>query len=154
MRAACLSLPCLLLCKLCLATPSYFSSVANQVLRLKGDARFGSDLSVSAVAELEKQAKRVLGADSANELNISAVRDLSDPDLLRLVLLAVQGNFTTAAASGWQRPCSLVVDPRSGLFAVEDPPALATLAQKVVLMLLVAVQFKLWVDEARAHATK
>jgi hypothetical protein len=144
----------LLLCEFCAATPSYFPSVANQVLRLKGDARFGADLGVKAVAELEKQAKRVMGADPSAELNMTVARELSDPELLRLVLLAVLGNFTSAASSDWQRPCSLVVDPRSGLFALEDPPALASLAQRVVLMLLVAVQFKLWVDEARAHLTK
>lgn len=144
----------LLLCVSCAGAPSYFPVVANQVLRLRGDARFGTDLSVKAVAELEKQAKRLMGADPSLELNMTALRELSDPELLRLVLLAVLGNFTSAAASDWHRPCSIVVDPRSGLFAQEDPPALASLAQKVVLMLLVAVQFKLWVDETRGVASK
>jgi hypothetical protein len=59
--------------------------------------------------------------------------------------------ITSAAGSGWQRPCSLAVDPRTGLVSLEDAPALASLAQKVVLMLLVAVQFKQWVEEVRAQ---
>jgi hypothetical protein len=44
-----------------------------------------------------------------------------------------------------------VVDPRTGLVALEEPPALASLAQKVVLMLLVAVQFKRWVEDTRTQ---
>lgn len=133
------------------ATPSYFATVANQVLRIKGDARFSSDLSVKAVTELEQQVKRLLGTDPSLDLNVSAVRALPDPELLRLLLLSVMGNYTSSAANDWQRPCSIVVDPRSGLLTLQDPPALASLAMKVVMMLLVAVQFKAWVDEERRN---
>jgi hypothetical protein len=90
-----------------------------------------------------------MGADPASDLNVSALRDKPDPELLRVLFLAVLGNFTTAAASAWQQPCSLVVDPRTGLVALQEPPALASLAQKVVLMLLVALQLKQFVDEVR-----
>ena len=133
------------------AAPAYFASVANQALKLKGGASIGPDLSLRAVVELEQQVKRVMGADPALELNVSALRDRSDPELLRVLFLAVLGNFTSGAGSNWQQPCSLVVDPRTGLVALEDTPALASLAQKVVLMLLVAVQFKQWVEEVRAQ---
>ncbi len=96
--------------------------------------------------------KRVMAADPGADLNVSALRDRPDPELLRVLLLAVLGNFTTGAAGGgWERPCNLVVDPRTGLVALEEPPALASLAQRVVLMLLVAVQFKQWAEEVRAR---
>ncbi len=91
-----------------------------------------------------------MGADPAADLNVSALRDRPDPELLRVLLLAVLGNFTSSAANAWERPCGLVVDPRTGLVALEEPPALASLAQKVVLLLLVAVQFKQWADDVRA----
>ena len=149
------AVPLLLALLLCLppacATPAYFAAVANQALRLKGGAALGPDLSVRAVTELEVQVKRVLGADPAQELNVSALRDQDDPELLRILFLAVLGNFTSGAGSGWQRPCALAVDPRTGLVALEESPALASLAQKVVLMLLVAVQFKRWVEDVRAR---
>lgn len=138
----------------CRATPAYFASVANQALRLKGGAALGPDLTVQAVGALEQQVKRVLGDDSSLPLNVSSLRARSDPELLRVLLLAVLGNFTSAAGDGWQRPCGLVVDPRTGLVALEDTPALASLAQKVVLILLVAVQFKQWVEEVRAKRTE
>jgi hypothetical protein len=92
-----------------------------------------------------------MGADPAQELNVSALRGRDDPELLRILFLAVLGNFTSGAGDAWERPCGLVVDPRTGLVALEERPALASLAQKVVLMLLVAVQFKRWVEEVRAR---
>ena len=121
-------------------TPEYFTSVANQVLRLQGGALLGGDMHVHAVAELEQHAKRVMGADPALDLNVSALRDRPDPELLRLLLLAVLGNFTSAAAPEWNQPCRLVVDPQSGRIALQDSPPTASMALKVVVVLLVAVQ--------------
>ena len=136
------------------STPAYFASVANQALRLRGGPALGPDLSVQAVLELEQQVKRVMGADPALDLDVGSLRDRPDPELLRLLFLAVLGNFTSGASSGWERPCSLVVDTRTGLVGQEDKPALASLAQKVVLMMLVAVQFKRWVEEVRAKQSE
>lgn len=45
----------LLLVAPALPTPSYFASVANQALRLRGGAALGPDLSVQAVKMLEVQ---------------------------------------------------------------------------------------------------
>ena len=132
------------------ATPAYFASVANQALKFRGGAVLGPDLGVQAVGELEQQVKRVMGADPSLPLNVSLLRAREDPELLRVLFLAVLGNFTSGAGAAWQQPCRLVVDPRTGLVGLEDAPALASLAQKVVLMLLVAVQFKQWVEEVRA----
>jgi hypothetical protein len=135
------------------ATPSYFGTVANQALRLKGGAVFGPDLNLRAISELEQQVKRVMGADPASALNISALRERPDPELLRILFLAVLGNFTSAV-SGGQPPCRLVIDTHTGLVSLEDSPALASLALQVVLMLLVAVQFKQWVEEVRSQRNK
>ncbi len=132
------------------ATPAYFASVANQALRLKGGASFGGDLSVRAALELEQQVKRVMGADPALDLNVSALRGRPNTELLRILFLAVLGNFTSAAGAGWHQPCSLVVSPETGLVALHEPAPLASLAQKAVVVLLIAVQVRQWVLEARA----
>lgn len=131
------------------ATPDYFVDVANQALRLDGGPLFGRDLSIRAISGLEQQVKRILGTDPALDLNVSAMRELPDPELLRILFLAVLGNFTSAAGSEWQQPCSLVVDTKSGLVRLRDTPAVASLALKIVVALLVAVQFKKWVAEIR-----
>jgi hypothetical protein len=133
-----------------LATPDYFAEEANRALRLDGGAVFGRDLSISAVAALEQQVKRVMGADPSLDLNVSAVRDLSDQALLRILFLAILGNYTSAAAEEWQQPCRLVVDPKNGAIRLQDPPPVASLALKIVVALLVAVQFKKWVAEFHA----
>lgn len=135
------------------ATPAYFATVANQALRFQGRARLiegGRDPDVRAITELERQVKRVMGADPASELNVSALRDKPDPELLRILLLALLGNFTTAAGGAWNRPCDLVVDPENGRVVLQNAPPLESLALKVVLVLLVAVQIRQWVSESIA----
>lgn len=133
----------------CEGAPAYFANVANQVLRLEGGPLLGEG-SLRALSGLEQQVKRILGADPALDLNVSSVRELQDPDLLRILFLAVLGNFTSAAAADWQQPCQLVVDTHSGLVQVRDTLPVASLALKVVVTLLVAVQFKQWVSDVRA----
>lgn len=131
----------------CSAAPAYFSTVANQVLRMQGGSRLGGDLNVHAIYQLEQQVKRIMGSDPSQGLNVSALRDAPDTELLRVLFLAVLGNFTSAAAADWNRPCSLVVNPMTGLVQTENPPQTETLALKVVLVLLVAVQLRQWVTE-------
>jgi hypothetical protein len=131
------------------AAPEYFASVANQALRLQGGPLLGGDMRVEAVLTLEQQVKRVMGADPALDLNVSALRDRPDPELLRILLLAVLGNYTSAAAPDWNRPCSLVVDPHTGLVALHDRPPAVSLSLKVVVVLLVAVQLQRKLAEAR-----
>ena len=134
-----------------LATPAYFSTVANQALRLQGGARLGGDLNVRAVLELEQQVKRVMGGDPAGELNVSALRDRPDTELLRILFLAVLGNFTSAASTEWNQPCRLAVNPETGLVGVVEPPPLASLALKVVLVILIAVQVRQWITDTRSQ---
>jgi hypothetical protein len=132
------------------AAPEYFASVANQALRLRGGALLGGDLHVRAVAELEQQVKRVMGADPGLELNVTALRDRPDTELLRILFLAVLGNYTSAASQDWNRPCSLVVDPMTGLVRLQEPAPMETLALKIVLVLLVAVQARQTFYEIRS----
>jgi hypothetical protein len=140
----------------CVATPPYFSTVANQVLRMKGGSRLGdsgpSDLNLRAVKALEQQVKRVLAGDPSTPLNISTLRDRPDTELLRILFLAMLGNYTSAAAAEWNRPCSLEIDPETGRITPSDSAPLASLALKVILVLLVAVQLKRWVQETRLFA--
>ena len=95
MRALVVVLPLLLLAG-ARAAPEYFASVANQALRLQGGPLLGGDMHAEAVLGLEQQVKRVMGADPSLDLNVSALRDRPDPELLRILLLAVLG-------WGWRR---------------------------------------------------
>jgi hypothetical protein len=132
------------------ATPEYFASVANQALRLQGGALLGGDMNVHAVQELEQQVKRVMGSDPALDLNVSSLRDRPDTELLRILFLAVLGNYTSAAGPEWNQPCRLVVDPATGLVALHESPPAVSVALKVVVILLVAVQMQRKMAEAQA----
>lgn len=132
-----------------LAPPPYFASVANKVLQLKGKVQF-SDLNVAAIGALEQQVKRIMGSDPSMDMNVTELRDKPDSDLLAILLLAVLGNFTTAAGSAWHQPCSLVIDPLTGGVEAITPPVVSTLALKVVVVLLIAVQFRQWIREEHA----
>ena len=110
---------------------------------MRGGALLGGDhINVQAVMTLEQQVKRVMGADPALDLNVSSLRDRADPELLRILLLAVLGNFTSAAGSEWNQPCRLAVDPQTGLVALLDPQPVGSVALKVVVILLVAVEMR------------
>ena len=136
------------------AAPPYFGVVANQVLRLQGGMSLGGDMQLQAVAQLEQQVKRVMGADPSLELNVSALRDRPDPELLKILFLAVLGNFTSAAGAEWGQSCSLVIDPLTGLVTPRDQPPMGSTAIKVVLILLVAVQVKHWVLQRHERQAK
>jgi hypothetical protein len=147
----------LLVCALavCAGTPSYFADVANSCLRMRGGVQLGA-LDTVPIARLEQQVKRVMGADPSLPLNVSGVLDMAEPDLLRVLLLAVLGNFTTAAASGWQQPCALEVDPLAGSFVRRADDGLEGTALRVVVILLMLVEFGRWAQaslrEAEAEA--
>ena len=134
------------------STPEYFTSVANQALRLQGGVLLGGDMHVQAVLELEQQVKRVMGADPALDLNVSALRDRPDSELLRILFLAMLGNYTSAASPEWNQPCRLVVDPTTGQVAMKDSPPAVSMALKVVVILLVAVQMQRKMAETQGKA--
>jgi len=135
------------------ATPPYFASVANGALRIKGDAVLGP-LDTVPIDRLEQQVKRVMGADPSLPLNMSQVAGLPEQALLRILLLAVIGNFTSSAAAAWQQPCSLVVDPSDGSFVLDGGPGRDAQAIKAVVILLLIVQFAVWAQTALREATK
>ena len=96
----------------------------------------------------------MIGYDEGSDLNISAVRFLSDYDLYRVLTLAAIGNFTTAPASSWQQPVSVVVAPDTGLFVIQgagDPNAVAV---RVLLLIMCAVHFKKWLEDTAAQPTQ
>ena len=105
---------------------------------------------MQAVLELEQQVKRVMGADPALDLNVSALRDRPDTELLRILFLAMLGNYTSAASPEWNQPCRLVVDPMTGQVAMKDSPPAVSMALKVVVILLVAVQMQRKMAETQA----
>jgi len=132
------------------ATPGYFVPVANRVLRLKGGVSL-SPLAVPAISQLEQQIKRVIPSDPLAPLNVTSVCSLPEPELLRILLLAVLGNFTTAAADDWGRTVSLEVSPQDGSIALASGQKDSCTVLSIVIVLLIAVQFRQYVIDERAR---
>lgn len=132
------------------ATPPYFATVANSVLRMRGGATLGP-LDTAPIMRLEQQVKRVLGADPSQPLNVSDALALREDALLKILLLAVLGNFTSSAAASWQQPCSILVDPEDGRFVREDGDGQERSALIVVVLLLMLVEFGRWAQASLAQ---
>lgn len=131
------------------ATPPYFASVANSVLRTRGGVMLGS-LDTAPIMRLEQQVKRVIGADPSQPLNVSDTQALTEEALLKILLLAVLGNFTSSAAASWEQPCSILLDPEDGRFVRGDGGSQERPALIVIVILLMLVEFVRWAQKSLA----
>ena len=125
-----------------------FSSVASDVLLFQGGVRFDGGNS-TAMRALSQQVKRVLAAPPEADLNVtSAVAALSEDALLRLALLAVVGNLTTAgglASPSWApTPCRMLVDPGTGQFVADDANSSTDTLLRVLACVLGLALVKTW----------
>jgi hypothetical protein len=129
---------------LAMAIEPYFASVANAVLATKDGSRFASS-NVPALLQLEQQVKRVMAADPSKDLNVSEVREWSDIQILRILLLAVMGNFTVGDKGPME--CSLQIDADTGYIVPESPGTTPSVALKIILAILVVIQLRYWYQE-------
>jgi len=131
----------------CAPTPAYFIPVANRVLRMTGGVVFG-DMTVPAVSRLEQQVKRIMGANPADDLNVSSVCGMPEPEILRILLLAVLGNFTTSTAHSWHQPFTLEVSPTTGAIHLKSNAGDSCTVLTIVVILLICVQVRqYWLEE-------
>jgi hypothetical protein len=128
--------------------PAPLISVANEVYLVQGGAKL-SESNTRVAFALEQQVKRVAAMDPALDFNVTVIRELPDRDLLRILLLAVLGNFTTAQGGTWGKPCSLSIDQQTGSVQIHDTAGEDTAALKVLLVLLCLIQIRQWVLEDR-----
>lgn len=127
--------------------PDYFLSVLGATVKFRGGGSV-TDLHATAVLTMEQLLKRVAGADPSLSFNMSDVRAKTDPELMRLLLLAAVGNFTTGVEQTWGQPCAVVADPSTGLLAVDDTSSASTdVALRVLVVVLCAIHFKRWLED-------
>jgi hypothetical protein len=108
-------------------------------------------LDTAPILRLEQQVKRVMAADPSLPLNVSAALALPEEAMLKILLLAVLGNFTSSAAASWQQPCSILLDPADGRFVRADGGSLENSALRVVVLLLMLIEFGRWAQASLAH---
>ena len=135
------------------STPSLIS-VANEVYMVQGGAKL-SESNTKVAFSLEQQVKRIAAMDPSLDFNVTMIRELPDKDIMRILLLAVLGNFTTAQGGSWAKPCSLSIDKNTGNVQIHDTAGQDTAALKVLLVLLCLIQIRQWVlDEKNSKKEK
>ena len=126
--------------------PSLYLKVVEDCVGFQGGIGMAG-LNTGGMLGLEQQLKRVAGVDAGMDLNITAIRAMSDYDLYRILTLAAIGNFTSAKAPAWQQPCTIAVVPNTGEFVAIDPNSSSDTAVRVLLLILCCVLLKRWIDD-------
>jgi hypothetical protein len=92
--------------------------------------------------------QRLLAVGSGEEI-LAAARSLPDEDLLRVLFLAVVGNFTTdQSPSALPQKCALVVDPGSGSFVLKDASMTQSIILEVLLIVSIVCLLRAWKTQA------
>jgi hypothetical protein len=122
---------------------SLFHTVYSSVFTM----RDGSRLSFSesrAVDAMQGSVQRLLSVGKDTDL-LGAARELKDEDLLRILFLAVVGNFTVdQSPSALPQRCALVIDPASGGFVLKDTGATQSVILEVLLLVSIVCLLKAW----------
>lgn len=99
----------------------------------------------SAATEAMRGSLRRLLASDDDPLN--ATRALPDDRLLKLLLLAVAGNFTVdQSPSVPPQPCGIVVDPTTGALLLRDRGATQSVVLEVLLIVSIVCLLRAWGD--------
>jgi hypothetical protein len=127
-----------------LALPEYYPETLNKVVAFDGGVLV-EDMNTVAVLSIEQQLKRVLGVDPGKDLNVSAVRDLPDREILRILTLALVGNFTTKQGNAPFQTCGVRVNPETGLMHFEAQEDNSRVTLEVLIVILCAMLIRIWV---------
>lgn len=128
--------------------PEYlFHQVYDDVFRLRDGSSLGGGWN-RAMDAMQGSIQRLLAVGSGAEI-LATARSLSDEDLLRVLFLAVVGNFTTdQSPSALPQKCALVVDPASGSFVLKDVSMTQSIILEVLLIVSIVCLLSAW--KARA----
>lgn len=110
------------------------------------DGSYLLSLNTVTYAQMDMQIKKLLGMDSVSQWNASVVRGLPDQQLVNILLLALVGNFTTGKASSWEQPCTVQLNPDTGLFVAKDIRSTVDQILSVLVIILCMVHLKQIID--------
>lgn len=125
------------------ANDGLFHEVYADVFTLRDGSKLGESES-RAVDAMQGSVQRLLAVGAGTDL-LSAARALPDEELLRVLFLAVVGNFTTdQSPSALPQKCALVVDSVSGGFVLKDVGTTQSVILEVLLIVSIACLLRAW----------
>lgn len=122
---------------------SLFYNVYGDVFTMRDGSKLSEGES-RAVDAMQGSVQRLLAVGTGTDL-LSAARALPDEELLRVLFLAVVGNFTTdQSPSALPQRCALVVDPVSGGFVLKDVGTTQSVILEVLLIVSIVCLLRAW----------
>jgi hypothetical protein len=125
-------------------TPAFlFSQVYSEVFHLRDGSRLGNKNS-RVVDAMQSSVQRLLATGEGGDL-LTVARSLPDEELLRVLFLAVVGNFTTdQSPSALPQRCALVVDAATGNFILKDSGSQQSVILEVLLIVSIICLVLAW----------
>jgi len=125
--------------------PSTFLTrdVYTQVFRLN-DGSHLANTDTAAVTSMVKNVQRLLDCRPGDDI-LESARNASDSDILRLLYLAVAGNFTVdQSPSALPQRCALVIDPGTGSLMFRDSGTTRSVILEVLLIVSIVCLLRAW----------
>jgi hypothetical protein len=121
-----------------------FRQVYAKIFTLR-DGSVLADTDTRALDTMRASVQRLLAVGAGADA-VAIARGLPDDALLRLLFLAVAGNFTVAdkGGSGLPQRCSLVVDARTGGLGLRDSAATQSVILEVLLIISIVCLMRVW----------
>lgn len=133
----------------CLATeidPQLLHSAYTDTFRLSDGSSLVS-VESAATDAMQDSLRRLVACDPPLDI-LNFTRALPDDRLLRLLLLAVAGNFTVdQSPSALQQQCGIVVDPGTGALILRDSRATQSVVLEVLLIVSIVCLLRAWGDQ-------
>ena len=122
--------------------PTLVYSVYTSTFRLR-DGSTLSSVDSTALSTMVSNVRRVLASNGSDILDTA--RTLPDDGLLKLLMLAVAGNFTVdQGPSALPQTCSIVVDPSTGALVLRDNRATQSVILEVLLIISILCLLRAW----------
>lgn len=117
--------------------------VYTHVFRLN-DGSHLANTDTAAVTSMINNVQRLLDCRPGDDI-LEHARNASDSDILRLLFLAVAGNFTVdQSPSALPQRCALVIDPGTGSLMFRDSGTTRSVILEVLLIVSIVCLLRAW----------
>ena len=121
----------------------FAQSVYGSVFRLR-DGSILANADTSAVNSMLDNSRRLLACRPGDDV-IGTARNASDAAILRILFLAVAGNFTVdQSPSALPQRCGLVTDPMTGALVLRDNSVTRSVILEVLVIVSIVCLLRVW----------
>jgi len=127
----------------CEVDPSLMHSVYTDTFRLR-DGSVLTAIESTCVSSMRDSLGKLVASNNNNSV-VAQARTLPDDRLLKILMLAVAGNFTVdQGASALPQKCGIVVDPGTGALVLKDRSEAQSVILEVLLIISILCLLRAW----------